>query len=694
MVSFNDFTAANLSVSLSELSGARGGAPSKGFYHAQVLDVSGGKVVLNIDGKTVVADSEVPLSPGSEFDLTVKGYDSNGRVQLQVTGMRDSVEAPVRPLTDTMISSRLIGFDLPDHPATVESARALMRLGVAVTKANLETMLMALPKNADAKTIEFAVAVLKEGLPLSRELIRALPTITRNLDALPDNMKAAGDAVLRAAQQNQQAATFVRVDSGIDPEALLTLLPPPAENADQIAEQIPNFIRGFLHSTEARLQALTESGLAQTPGADARASFIDQLITILKLIPETPPADTSTIERAIGSIANRANSIAFSENDESAFAPLRAGLNQAVAQSLELQSPPARLEAVRNSVELILAQALGLDTEAPPETGAASYPSIFSPALTALPGQLDGAAADFAKILQQLQNYQNTPQGEQQAAPVAREQIIAAAARLAPLLNFKFDSEATPQIKEFVDAASRLTQEALKAAADPKEQNAAQRPASNPDAAAATERLRAVLDSPAFRREIEFLGRNFNNLPDVRMALARSESSQDMPLHVLRDLAQGLQSANIANLVRHTGAAPLDSFVTFFPIQVGDHVEIGKLKVFRREEDARGDKEKKSFKPLNPFDAHLVIILDTEFLGLTQISLRTFPNKGIKCDIEVQDNRRHRITEKYADELREGLKNTAYEQNTVSVSVRRRRQDGANETPPGAHQVSMVDFRI
>jgi len=202
-----------------------------------------------------------------------------------------------------------------------------------------------------------------------------------------------------------------------------------------------------------------------------------------------------------------------------------------------------------------------------------------------------------------------------------------------------------------------------------------------------------VIENPAFSREIEFLIRHFSDLPDLRMALSRAENIAGIHSQALRDLSQGLQSANVANLVRHTGVTQMDSLVTFFPIQIGDRVEIGKMKIYRRDDDV-ADK-KKNIKPLNPFDSRLVLILDTEFLGLTSIELRTFPNKGIKCNIEVQDNRRRKIIEKYLDELREGLKKTAYEQNTVGVSVRRRKTgSGSEEEPPDFNQLAAVDMRI
>ncbi len=709
MFSFGDFKAVSLNVTISESALTRSGLGTQNVYHARVVDFSGGKAILDIDGRTVTAESEVPLKLNSEFDLVVKGFDQGGRVQLSITGLQESESAPVRPLSNEMIASRLRGFDLPEHTATVDSARALMRLGVAVTKANMEAMLSALPQNADKNTIDFAASLIKEELPLSRELIQMLPTITRDLEAMPETMKAAIETVIKAVEVQSTVVSDTAEASAEEvamptprsfDESISSLSAPNGEDVEAIMDKLPNFIRGFLNSTEARLQALTDVNILENPGGVARSSFIDNLLTILKIVSQTPPQDPAQIQRAIMSIIGQVNNLQFTGEEAATLEQLRAALNGNISQAMALKDPAAGMDAIRTAVGQILAQAIEAVSASPAAPQNLSYPSIFDAALKSLAADIQNAAGDLQRIIQQLQQFQASQKdaaanGSRVEVPAPFEgQVLAVVSRMIPLLSFKFDSEATPQLAEFLDAASKWVQQAVKeTGADTNMTNIALRLNANPDSAAAAQRILSVIENPAFSREIEFLVRHFSDLPDLRMALSRAENIADIHSQAIRDLSQGLQSANVANLVRHTGVTQMDSLVTFFPIQIGDRVEIGKMKIYRRDDDV-ADK-KKSIKPLNPFDSRLVLILDTEFLGLTSIELRTFPNKGIKCNIEVQDNRRRKIVEKYLDELREGLKKTAYEQNTVGVSVRRRKTGGgSDEEPPDFHQLAAVDMRI
>ncbi|HOY62968.1 MAG TPA: hypothetical protein PK745_07260, partial [bacterium] len=184
MLSFNDVRVADLKVSSSDLAAARSSGGSQ-FYQARVIDFQDGKALLEINGRTVVAESNVPLSLHGEFKLSVKGFDSSGRTVLQVVGAVEEGSSSIRPLSNAMISSRLMGFDLPEHAATPEAARSLLQYGVPVTKPNMESMLAALPQTASRPIIEFAASLIAENLPLSRELVQLLPSLASQLDSIP-----------------------------------------------------------------------------------------------------------------------------------------------------------------------------------------------------------------------------------------------------------------------------------------------------------------------------------------------------------------------------------------------------------------------------------------------------------------------------------------------------------------------------
>jgi hypothetical protein len=702
MLSFNDVRVADLRVASSDLAAARSSGGSQ-FYQARVVDFQDGKALLEINGRSVVAESNVPLSLHSEFKLSVKGFDSSGRTVLQVVGAVEEGSSSIRPLSNAMISSRLMGFDLPEHAAAPEAARSLLQYGAPVTKSNMETMLAALPQNASRPVIEFAASLVAEDLPLSRELIRFIPSLASQLDSIPADMKSVGDAALRAAgaisaPAAESLSTGAAATAKISPE-LAALIAPNGEDPAEIALRLPDFVKAFINSAESRLAALIESGVAPAnPAAAARAALVESLASMLSLLDGSAETVPEHVARALQALMAKINAAPAPTSDtaqSSALEAVKTSLSDSLAKALSPDTPPQlQAAAVRSAVALALAQTLAAGQRPPMSEGAVAlpFPSASLADFAALPASLNNALSLFEQLAAQ--------QPPISSAAAARDALPNALARLAPLLNFNFDSAASPVVKEFVAAAAEWAR--LAAMSENRTASAYTAPASSqhsPELAAAAEKLADIVRNPALRLEIDALDRQLRELPDFRVALARvtATSPNDLPAQALRSLSLSLQSANLANLAQHTGSAPLESHVAFFPIRVDDRVEIGKLKIYRRQDESRDRSASSPAKPLNPFDARLVLILDTEFLGLTSISLNTFPNKSVKCDIDVQDARRARALEKNADELRDALKNTAYENNSVNIRVRRRKNSAAtdaNAPSHDAHNVFSVDMRI
>jgi len=683
MLSFNDVRVADLKVSSSDLAAARSSGGSQ-FYQARVIDFQDGKALLEINGRTVVAESNVPLSLHGEFKLSVKGFDSSGRTVLQVVGAVEEGSSSIRPLSNAMISSRLMGFDLPEHAATPEAARSLLQYGVPVTKPNMESMLAALPQTASRPIIEFAASLIAENLPLSRELVQLLPSLASQLDSIPADMKSVGDAALRASGAlPTDTATTTKI-----PAELAALIAPNGEDPAEIATRLPDFVKAFVNSAESRLAALIKSGVAPADAsASARAALVESLASMLSLVSGSADSVPEHVARALQTLMAKINAAPAPASDPaqtSALETIKSSLSDSMAKALSPDTPPVlQATAVRSAVAMALAQTLS----AQPQPSAADGAAVPLPAPSA-------SLADFATLPASLKNALSLfEQLAAQHPPIsspdaARDALPNALARLAPLLNFNFDSTTSPAVKEFVETAT----EWARLAAMPDSRN-------TPELATATEKLADIVRNPALRPEIESLDRQLRDLPDFRAALSRAATAtpNELPAQALRSLSLSLQSANLANLAHHTGSAPLESHVAFFPIRIDDHVEIGKLKIYRRQDESRDRQSSSPPKPLNPFDARLVLILDTEFLGLTSISLNTFPNKSVKCDIDVQDARRARALEKNADELRDALKNTAYENNSVNIRVRRRKNPAASDSDSpsnDAHNVFSVDMRI
>ncbi|HOX27969.1 MAG TPA: hypothetical protein PLQ76_02310 [bacterium] len=692
-MNFSDVNLTNLSVTLKDLGATRSGLMEQGVYRAKVVDFQGGKPVLEIDGRTVVAESDSPLALNSEIDLAVRGYDSSGKVQLQVVANQElSVEStPVQPLTDSMISSRLMMFDLPENSCTLDSAKALIKLGVPVTKQNMEAMLSSLPQKADQKTIEFAASLLKENLPLTKETLKLAALISRELETLPENMK--------------QVARAASVAS--DP-ALASLAPLQGDDPASILEGLPPFVKAFLSSTESRLATMLELNISLPDGADSKLSFTENLSSILSLASEPPDESSAAVERAISNLAENISSQKFSARDAEFLDSIRNDFTRAIKAALELPSQAERIAGARDAAANALAATLEyassqFSSESPSTAATQQLPSLFDNNLAQFPKDIQ----NIFDILQKIFPAETTTsKNENPVAPaetsnstvLSKEQTLSLLSSIARLSVFKIDAKAAPELANLISDSMKWAAETIKnndtSAAS---ENTSATPAKSQEAVVIETRLKEQLESTTLRQQIDVLARRLGEPGDLRLALARAVQTGTASAQTstaAMDLARALQSAGFANLAQHTGAAPqVNSYIAFFPIQIGDKVEIGKLKIYHRDDELR--ERGKGPKPLNPFDARLTLILDTEFLGLTSVTLQTYPNKGIKCDIETQDARRKKIIDKHLDELREALSNTAYEQNTIASSVRRRKSVGAEGDESGdSPGAAAVDLRV
>ena len=271
-------------------------------------------------------------------------------------------------------------------------------------------------------------------------------------------------------------------------------------------------------------------------------------------------------------------------------------------------------------------------------------------------------------------------------------------ADLAPLLTTKFNTELFSNTGRFIQDTLQFVRDgAMKPAAS------ATTPAADPGgrAEAALQELSVRVQflsqqthNHALRQEVDLLATQLRDALDLRSVLqqlAQNAGAPQDPANAAMNLARNLQFATLSNLVAHNGATPTEAFVTFFPIHVGDKVEIGKLKVFKNTE---GRQRRGLGKDVDPDNASLVIFLDTEFLGLSMISINTF-ERNLRCGIQVQHKRIKKILDKYLDELREGLKTTHYSLNDVTVTVQTRKAaKAAREAMPETPRITTIDMKI
>ena len=669
---------------------------------AKVMDVKGGTATLDLDGRTVEVRTDLPLKPGAEYKVMVKGFRGNN-VQLQVvsdsstaTSSRASVStsAGARPLTNAEISSRLVGFDLPEHQSQTQIARGLIQSGVPVTRDNMMAMMQALPQNAAERDIAFMANLARQGVEPQRELLQLMPILEREIQNLPQNIKtameqfardpAAAEALNRLAQLAAQSQD-ARADQSA--QALRNmLLAPGTDSASSMADKLQNIGRQFLTVSESRLMFLDAFQPATAQGAEPVEQFARQLGELLSAMPRDPGAGTQNLEQALNRFmefaAKAPETPAPADTQAAAPPPPEPGTFEAVRQEfmdriqefLNMRMSDDQVFGLRSDAEKALAALAKLLADAP----SAQDKALLPEKLLMLPGHLEN-------ILSLLEEFGAQTQGAEVAPALTQADSSGLLARmvqdLAPLLTMRFNSELFQNTSQFIETANQAVQD----------QGQGQ------DVSARIQMLAQQAANPAMRQELELLLAQLRNAGDLRSALsqlAQNTVGQDASNAAL-NMARSVHFATVANLVAHNGAVPTQSFVTFFPIQLEDHVEIGKLKVYRNLEGQDRKGGRGGGKEMDPENASVVIILDTDFLGMSRISINTHERR-LRCNIEVQNKRLKKVLDKYLDELRDGLKNTPFEFEDVGVTVLRRRAAGKKQAQKAAEElkISTIDMKI
>jgi hypothetical protein len=130
----------------------------------------------------------------------------------------------------------------------------------------------------------------------------------------------------------------------------------------------------------------------------------------------------------------------------------------------------------------------------------------------------------------------------------------------------------------------------------------------------------------------------------------------------------------------------MDAMITAFPIRIGDRIEMGILKVFS-DRDKHGRAKK-----LDPDNANIVLILDTEHVGPSVIHIHTY-HRGLHCTIEVENTRKKRMIDKFIGELKDALQETPFDLRDVQVRVKRRKPDKTEGAEP-ERKPTTIDLRV
>ncbi|MEW5945838.1 MAG: hypothetical protein AB1742_06530 [bacterium] len=656
------------------------------LVHAHVVDSSGGKALLRIEGQLVLADTQAPLRANSDITLVVRGVEA-GRILMQVVSSRGE---PVRALSNADISSRLAGFDLPEGETTIAAARSLIAQNLPVTRENILNILHSLAPGPTAEQTGFLAAALREGLPVTRGMLPLRVFVEVEMERFPLNLR---DFVHEVGQFLKGSAAFGRESAVAAISRIAHGIPSPGEEpAAAVARKIAAFACETLHPTEARLASAVlppSHGAQAAPAADALVENLLFLLLFTRAWGTKPDADTvNVLETVAGQIETvsepRVRALALDvsqilktivsgKNLEQAFRELEPKTMRLVLEVLRLNLPAEDEPSFPSRDEVVSPQPGVRAPEGSPSPVSDPGARLFPVAYAALRDLLDGipSAGEPAKVWHLL-----------------REVILRLNMHVLPeVMRASSGGEAPlmiPGLKPLVDWLVRALRAAADAPPEPPRELTIEAQALLLQLRNTLNALRAStspgLEPGPFERAQE--------TQDTRALISQLMRAEGVPEALKESAAaagRGFQAASLAGLLEHNGSNPTGAVMVFCPIQFGDRTDVARISV-----KSDPDRRKKGL-PLDPFNASLLIALDTEFLGHSLTRLDTF-QKGIRCVIEVDSKRKKKIVSGYAWELEEALRRTVYEDALVEVRVRKRIKGTGGVEAEGSPMA--VDMRV
>jgi hypothetical protein len=137
----------------------------------QVLQGQNGEYLLNINGQTVTAQTELPLNPGDLLQLEFQGL-REGVLSLRLLTLNRSLA--FFPLTFEDLSAQLAQLKLPMTEMLLELAKAMTEFGIPLTRENVQELLQAVGGKTDDATMQAASFLKSAELPLTPENVQIL----------------------------------------------------------------------------------------------------------------------------------------------------------------------------------------------------------------------------------------------------------------------------------------------------------------------------------------------------------------------------------------------------------------------------------------------------------------------------------------------------------------------------------------
>lgn len=663
----------------SEFGGRLAGLEGR-VVHAKVLDVQGTRVTMRIDGQIVKGESDVPLQSNAEVELMVRGVQG-GRVLLQVISASGE---PIRPMTDAQVSSRLMGIDIAPSKTTIAVARSLIAHNMPVTKESVQAILTSLPPEPTAEQITFQTSALRASIQPAKEFVQLQALLKQHLGELPAELRQVFRGLVEALQRGESPSREVSIQSVLEKLASLPLAPG-REAAKEVAEKLAEFARNLLLPTEARLASAILPQPYSAPPPPALNAFVESILMILLSL--SAPADRKAAAESLQNIQTAMNELEQLPMKETAFIKDSGQLQGQVRETTNsVRQTLGELEAAISKNDMPRAEALLQQVKLQMQRLMATFGSEVREHVRAFPEAAPDAAGQQAAVKQPeiftlisdlLQSAAQTRDPEK-LSELFQEILLRLSLQLLPRaaeMAASTELRPTPVMRGVLSWFVEALRVAVEAAGKAAEQQ--------PRVQALIAELNNLMEQALPRTDTSQLS------IDLRLLLGQLIQSADTG-EALRDaaasMARNFQLAAFSSAVEHTGADPTGAITVLFPIHFGDKVDVGVLKIHT---DPEGKKKR---EPIDPFNANIVLVLDTEFLGLSTTYLNTFP-KSLHCVIEVDSKRKKKVVEKFVHELDEALRATVYENIQIDVRMRKRKT-AAKKAADGKKPAAAIDFRI
>ncbi|MFH1539873.1 MAG: hypothetical protein ABIH66_13050 [bacterium] len=677
-------TGFRLMTQASEFGDRLGGLEGR-VVHAKVLDVQGSRVTLRVEGQIVTAESDVPLKPSAEIDLMVRGVEG-GRILMQVVSMTGK---PIRPLTDSAISSRLMGIDIAPSRTTIAVARSLIEHDMPVTKENVRAILTSLPPEPTSEQITFQTSALRASVSPSKELLSLQALLAQHIDELPAGIREVFRGLVEAFQQASLQSRAAFDETGILEKLASLPLTPDQEAAKEVAQKLAEFARNILLPTEARLASAILPQPYAAPPPPALNAFVESILLILLSLSST--ADRKAAAESMQNIQSAISELEQLPLDETVFIKDNSQLQSQIKETVSsVRETLAELEAAISKNDMPRAAELLQQVRLQMQRLMASFGSEVRGYVNSFPeeGPGDGVQQAAVKppeiftLIGDLAQAASQTRDPEKLAELFQEILLRLSLQLLPRAA-EMAADPTPRpepvlrgvLSWFVEAVRVAVEAAGRGAAEQQPRMQALVAELNNLIEQASPRAMARVDTSQLQSDLRMMLGQFIQSPGSNEALRDAAAS----------LARNLQLASFSSAVQHTGVDPTGAIMVCFPIHFRDRVDVGMLKIHT---DPEGKKKR---EPLDPFNANIVLVLDTEFLGLSTTYLNTYP-KSLQCVIEVDSKRKKKVVEKYIGELDEALRATVYE--NVQVEVRQRKRKAAAKKASGKKQIAAIDFRI